>query len=553
MGYPTLWLDQHDDITNIDFANTVFITEGQVDQNIPLRLDSWYVLHNCDLAKYKNLIDSNRAIVLQVYTNDVLSRGLEKLAPFIYRSTSDRTIYMPWATDLLPQEIDEVKSRLPLTRERAVYWIGTIGGGKFGNIPELEGFRRACQENQIDFNQKANLPFAEGMGAMQKSYIAPAIQGSWQVEKGYIPCRVFKAISYGQMGVTNSKTVSELFEDRIVYNSDTYQLFHDAEAKMATMPTSELVSLMDFVRDNHTYVNRINTLLDFLEHIGSQPTLLQADLVIFSYNRPIQLYALLESTKKLMTGIADIHVIYRADCDQQKAAFNEVAQAFTHVKFHQQGEHPQKDFKPLTMSATFDSPSDYIIFAVDDIVVKDVINVSESIDLMNKEHSYAFYLKMGRHLTWCYPNDQPQPLPPMQEVAKNVFAWNFDDGVHDWNYPHSVDMVIYRKRDIRSDFETMDFTNPNTLEGGWAGLANAISNRAGLCYDTTKMVNLPLNRVQSTHANRNMALYTAQQLLDVFNQGLKIDITPLFQIANPSVHMEYQPTFVERERVRDEL
>ena len=37
-----------------------------------------------------------------------------------------------------------------------------------------------------------------------------------------------------------------------------------------------------------------------------------ADLVIFSYNRPLQLYALLESITNYVTGLDKIMVIYRS-------------------------------------------------------------------------------------------------------------------------------------------------------------------------------------------------------------------------------------------------
>ena len=40
------------------------------------------------------------------------------------------------------------------------------------------------------------------------SEIAPAIVGSWQKEHEYVPCRIFKNISYGKLGMTNSEIVN---------------------------------------------------------------------------------------------------------------------------------------------------------------------------------------------------------------------------------------------------------------------------------------------------------------------------------------------------------
>ena len=60
---------------------------------------------------------------------------------------------------------------------------------------------------------------------MKKSVICPDIRGEGDSNKiklgengtchksiGYIPCRIFKAISYGCLGITNSKSVYDLFD-----------------------------------------------------------------------------------------------------------------------------------------------------------------------------------------------------------------------------------------------------------------------------------------------------------------------------------------------------
>lgn len=97
--------------------------------------------------------------------------------------------------------------------------------------------------------------------------MAPAIVGSWQKSVGYIPCRIFKNISYGQMGITNSQTVFDLFEGKIVYNSNTLKLFYEAEKKLKELNYEDIYKLMDFVKQNHTYLNRIKVLIDCLEYL----------------------------------------------------------------------------------------------------------------------------------------------------------------------------------------------------------------------------------------------------------------------------------------------
>lgn len=273
LGYNTYWLDNNDTVEHLDLSNSLFITEGQVDQKIPIRSDCKYILHNCRLEKYKEVWDKNNCIVLQVYTHDVLARNVTPVQDFIYIDKNDKTLYMPWATDLLPHEIDQHKKTIASTiKKPSIHWVGTITGGQFGNIQEINAFKQACQESNIHFVHQHGISMEQNIKKMQESLMAPAIVGTWQKKQGYIPCRIFKNISYGQMGVTNSETVSQLFKGTIVYNPDTYQLFYDAKRKIETMQIQELYDLMDFVRDYHTYINRIEHLLNFLAVISHEKT-----------------------------------------------------------------------------------------------------------------------------------------------------------------------------------------------------------------------------------------------------------------------------------------
>ena len=44
-----------------------------------------------------------------------------------------------------------------------------------------------------------------------------------------------------------------------------YQLFYDAKKRLETLKIEEIYELMDLVKEKHTYINRINTLLDFFD------------------------------------------------------------------------------------------------------------------------------------------------------------------------------------------------------------------------------------------------------------------------------------------------
>lgn len=274
MGYKTLWVDNKDDVSKIDFSNTLFITEHQVDGHMPLREDCWYVVHHSVDSKYDSIKKRRRYVDLKVYRNWYLSSPtLKQVEPCIYYDVPEATIIMPWATDLLPEEIERNKQNSPVGKPipstKKIHWVGTIGGGEGGNINELTPFMQACKDRKIPFIQtdpwSKPASSEENIALIQQSYIAPVICGKIQLVIDYIPCRLFKNIGYGHIGATNSRACYELFNKKIVYNPNTYALFADTEKKLLEGNVQELYELMDLIKEKHTYLNRANHILQFIE------------------------------------------------------------------------------------------------------------------------------------------------------------------------------------------------------------------------------------------------------------------------------------------------
>ncbi len=272
----------------------------------------------------------------------------------------------------------------------------------------------------------------------------------------------------------------------------------------------------------------------------------QADIVIFSYNRPLQLYAFLESLFYYVKNIGTVTILCRADNQQYSDAYTEVSKNFPSVTFVMQpAQFPQRDFKKNLMDIIENSPNEYILFSVDDIIVKDVCDLQECIDALQKTHAYGFYLRLGKNITQCYMLRRSHVLPLLMPISQNIFAWQFKDGSYDWRYPNTVDMTVYKKETIIDALRKLDYTNPSNLEGNWFIPEYVDYEKVGLCYETSKIVNVPLNVVQKERANAHMNI-TTEYLLQLFNEGLKIDITPLHTFANQSPHAEYNFSLIAR-------
>jgi hypothetical protein len=269
LNYDILWLDNNDNINNIDFHKCLFITEGQVDRNIPIIEDSIYILHNCDGNKYKNI---KYKFNLQVITKADLNRYKFYKIPNEYGYYHSDLLMICWATDLLPDEINKNIEKVKndeINSENELYFIGMM-------LDVWDKVSIWCNNNNIKFINKGgfsnNVSSEENMVYIQKSILAPAIQNKWQVDNGYIPCRIFKNISYGKMGLTNNLFVNELFNNELIYDNDIDNLLNKGLLfnknifdKNIFNNKNKLIKLMEYVRDNHTYINRINALLWFLQ------------------------------------------------------------------------------------------------------------------------------------------------------------------------------------------------------------------------------------------------------------------------------------------------
>ncbi len=288
---------------------------------------------------------------------------------------------------------------------------------------------------------------------------------------------------------------------------------------------------------------RVFLLCCFLWHLGAESS--KSDIVIFSYDRPLQLYALLESICLNVINYNEITIIYRANDTSYEQAYQKLQTVFKNMHFFKQSDNPYQDFKPLTLKAIQKSSCRYLLFAVDDIVVKDSVDLHQCIEALEKTGAYGFYLRLGKNLSYCFPYRTLQGLPPLAHVGDTIYSWIFSQGTFDWNYPHTVDMTLYRKQDVLKHFFTLAFTYPNTLECNWTGKAHTIMYRRGLCFEQSKVVNIPLNRVQPDFHSASMEI-SPQELLQIFNEGKKIDIRPLQKFANCSAHCEYIPTYIDR-------
>lgn len=276
----------------------------------------------------------------------------------------------------------------------------------------------------------------------------------------------------------------------------------------------------------------------------------KVDLIVFSYDRPLQLYSCLESVRKYVkSGLGEVFVIYRISDDKFEKAYKKIKDNFSFIKmFKQNSETPKEDFKPLLLKVLLKkSINNYVAFVVDDIIVKDFIDLKTCVKAIEKHNAYGFYLRLGSNTTENYTIPfKNKELPKFKKCENGILSWKFKDGTGgDWSYPNTVDMTVYSKVDISKILKQLNYNSPNTLEGSWAKKVD--SEWKGLCFEKSKIVNIPLNIVQQDCNNQHMDGYSADKLLEIFNGGYKIDISRLYKVENKAPHMPHDPTFILRD------
>lgn len=255
LGYEVFWFDETDDVSGFDFSNCIFFTEDQVKRGMPLRNDCKYIAHHIQPSFFDG-IDS--VLNLGNYIVDV--EKYEKIRDQTYFDSKTKTLYQCWATDLLPDEIDENdfcqfdSSKKYINYVGSLYDEGLEFAQEFGSIAQTQGKEVRLYRGVSDKDNR-NL--------IRESYICPDFRNYHHVKVGYIPCRIFKTISYGQVIGTNSVNVKRVFGDYVIFGSDPKQLYENMVESFYNQ-TINMSDAMLFIKNNHTYINRANTILKLL-------------------------------------------------------------------------------------------------------------------------------------------------------------------------------------------------------------------------------------------------------------------------------------------------
>jgi hypothetical protein len=263
LGIPAVWTKDRPSEADAVKPGMLVLAVGIASKHLPNVEGASYCLHNVDSALAEEF-DLHRSVTLQVYTDGAAAGADEKWGPATYFDKKTKILYQPWGTNLRVDEfLPPVVGKLPLS-----IWLGSVWDNEHrqGNRGEIAELKSALNDNNIRFLHFRSAPDPAHIAAIRASRLAPAIAGAWQAEQGYLPCRVFKNISYGQLGVTNVGKLNEILGDSAIQGESIAEMIDTAVA-LSPREREELTRAQQEAIRNFTYVDSLNMIARALRRV----------------------------------------------------------------------------------------------------------------------------------------------------------------------------------------------------------------------------------------------------------------------------------------------
>ncbi|MDG1301150.1 MAG: hypothetical protein P8R37_06135 [Opitutae bacterium] len=267
--------------------------------------------------------------------------------------------------------------------------------------------------------------------------------------------------------------------------------------------------------------------------------------IIFSKDRALQLDGLLRSMLHHVTGAYSIHVLYCASNAAHAHAYQELIGSIQHSDQIQWTK--EADFRKDLLHTLQGVQTTSVCFLVDDIVFIRPVDL-DTLD-RNAMNCGIVSLRLGSQITFCYTKQKAMHLPTLNPSKKqdDLLKFSWEEGSYDWAYPLSVDGHIFPTSEIVVAARLLDYRAPNTFERALQILTSLYQKRPGYCFESPKMFNIPLNRVQNENENLSGEI-SSEYLLAKWQEGLTLNFITLTNTSTKSVHEERSISFCNRKK-----
>jgi hypothetical protein len=188
-----------------------------------------------------------------------------------------------------------------------------------------------------------------------------------------------------------------------------------------------------------------------------------------------------------------------------------------------------REFEAATKAAV-NSEHEYTMFLPDDCMFTREVDF-DFLEMAFISRPICFSLRCGINITYDLPLSKniEKPFFTFNPYWTGMMAWPWkeckDNGY--FGYPMSVDGHIFKTNEISEKVNAITFTNPNQLET--ALVRNPIDHDFMAAFDKPSIVNLVLNRVQTTHPHNKSGNFTTEYLQARYDAGHRLDLDKMIE------------------------
>lgn len=261
INFPVHWCENAEQCNGAIPNGSLVISSNECYQNLKYNKKNWYAFFNVP----EPINDCRNFLRMTALGAEIVS------SDFVYWNTTTafnkeaHKLYQPFVTNLLPWEFQH-----PIfTNSKVIHWVGSIwnDANNHGNLETIDALKRALDKHGLEFRHCVGITDDENIIKVRESRIAPAIGGTFQT-KGMLPCRLWKNISYGQLGVTNLSKAVDVFGENLIFSLNV----EEAVDKALNLPEKAYIDMVqsqqEIVSSGYTYLNWFYNVLKALEELG---------------------------------------------------------------------------------------------------------------------------------------------------------------------------------------------------------------------------------------------------------------------------------------------
>ena len=253
LGYDTYWIHERnlDKMNSSMDTNTLYIVNDTKNNHvIPVNKSNYYVIIKSDPLRFRS-IDKHRVHLLE-YSTTLDLNSYTKLEDYIYEYRRKRIIVMPYASMLTPNQIienlnnyvekDDRENTVVLTR----HYDNNIQNEIINtNSTRLNIKKLITLDNEVDLIRKIRFSCCYASDQTKIDY------------------KTITHCSYGTMCITNSLLTHDFFKSKLCYLADTSTLDSTIDSFYSSIKKEDIFDLIEFIINNHTFINRIQTIFTY--------------------------------------------------------------------------------------------------------------------------------------------------------------------------------------------------------------------------------------------------------------------------------------------------